>query len=148
MKLREELTEARSIFIDTAPFIYYVEAHPKYGRIAKEIFDSFQAKECKAFSSVFTLTEVLPKPIQVGNEQVLKKFTELFSSGDSLSLTEITYSIAEKAGMLRGKYPWLKTIDSLQLAASLNMNAKLFITNDKPLKRINEINILILEDYV
>ncbi|MBI3195443.1 MAG: PIN domain-containing protein [Ignavibacteriae bacterium] len=148
MTLREELIQAGKIFIDTSPFIYFVEAHPKYGLLAKEIFDTVQAGDCKAYSSVVTLTEVLPKPLQVGNNNVVKKFKEMFVSTNSFSIVDITYSIAERAGMLRGKYTGLKTVDALQLSGALAMNVNVFITNDKQLKQINEITILVLDDYM
>jgi hypothetical protein len=105
MTLREELIQAGTLFIDTSPFIYFVEAHPKYGLVVKEIFDTVQEKKCKAIASVVTLTEVLPKPIQSGNSLVVKKFKELFVSTDSFSVFDITYSIAERAGKLRGNIP-------------------------------------------
>ena len=31
MTLSEELTKLSSVFFDTAPIIYYVEAHPQFG---------------------------------------------------------------------------------------------------------------------
>lgn len=31
MTLYAELAQIRSVFIDTAPIIYYIEAHPRYG---------------------------------------------------------------------------------------------------------------------
>ena len=31
MNLSEEISKIRSIFVDTAPIIYYIEAHPLFG---------------------------------------------------------------------------------------------------------------------
>ena len=64
MTLSEELFRINSIFIDTAPIIYYIEAHPKYGPLAKEVVIAFQSGNLNAYSSVITLAEVLPKPIE------------------------------------------------------------------------------------
>jgi hypothetical protein len=62
--LSEELTRIDSIFIDTAPIIYYIEAHPQFGPLVKEVVSAFQSGNLNAYSSVMTLVEVLPKPIE------------------------------------------------------------------------------------
>ncbi|MBS4028936.1 MAG: PIN domain-containing protein [Ignavibacteriales bacterium] len=148
MKLTKELQRYNSLFIDTAPFIYFIEKHPKFGSVAKEVVDVFQSDKLQAFSSVVTLTEVLAKPYQVGNETLAKKFSEFLIYGKHLSLLEISTSIAERAARLRGQYFWLRTVDALQISASLYVNANVFITNDKPLKQVKEINVIVLEDYL
>jgi predicted nucleic acid-binding protein len=137
-----------SVFIDTAPIIYYIEANPRYGPIVKEVVRSFQTGHITAFSSVITLTEVLPKPVEAGNTKLVGMFLELLKFGRNITLLEISESIAERAGRLRGKYPHLKTIDAIQIATAIDVEADAFLTNDKNLKRIEEAKVLILEDYL
>ena len=74
MTLADELGQIDTIFIDTAPIIYYIEANLQSGRLAKDIFDTLQSEKIQAFSSVLTLTEVLSKPIETGNEKLSRKF--------------------------------------------------------------------------
>lgn len=148
MKLSEELARIKSIFIDTAPIIYYIEAHPEFGLLAKEVVTAFQSGNLTAYSSVMTLTEVLPKPIERGDEKLAKKFAEFLKYGKHLTVIEISDNIAEAAGKLRGHYPFLKTIDAIQLSAALDIGADAFLTNDATLKQIKELKILVLRDYV
>ena len=49
---------------------------------------------------------------------------------------------------MRGKYSNLRTIDALQISAALDIDADLFLTNDATLKKIKEINVLVLKDYL
>jgi len=63
-------------------------------------------------------------------------------------LIAISADIAEEAGILRGKHQFLRTIDALQIAAAIHAKADIFLTNDKELKKINEIDIIILSDYL
>ena len=49
---------------------------------------------------------------------------------------------------LKGKYNFLKTMDAIRIAAALFVEADAFITNDIKLKKIDEIRILILKDYL
>ena len=139
MTIAGELNRVSSLFIDTAPIIYYIEAHPQFGPLAKEVFDSFLSGRITAYSSVLTLTEVLPKPIESGDVKLARKFSEFLEHGKNLNLVEITAAIAKQAGVLRGHYPVLRALDA---------GADAFITNDKKLKRMKEINVLVLSDYL
>lgn len=146
MNLLEEI--GHSVFIDTAPIIYYIEAHPQYGPIVKDVVHSFQTGSIAAFSSVIALTEVLPKPVEAGDEKLAGRFLEFLKFGKNISLVEISEGIAERAGRLRGKYPHLKTIDAVQIAAAIDVEADTFLTNDKSLRRIEEAKVVVLEDYL
>lgn len=148
MTLSEEFGQLNTIFIDTAPVIYYIEANYQFGPLAKKVVDSFQFGNLSAFSSVITLAEVLPKPIEVGDERLAMKFAEFLKHGKNLTLIEITESIAERAGRLRVKYSALRLIDTIQISAAIDAGADAFITNDKKLKQIKEIKIMVLSDYL
>jgi len=41
MTLSHELRQINTIFIDTAPIIYYIEAHPHFGPLIKEVVNAF-----------------------------------------------------------------------------------------------------------
>jgi predicted nucleic acid-binding protein len=148
MSLSDDLAQIDTVFIDTSPIIYYIEAHPQFGPLAREIVNAFQSGEIVAFSSVITLTEVLPKPIEIKDERLARKFTEFLRYGKNLSLVEISTDIAERAGRLRGRYPDIKALDAIQISASIEVGADAFVTNDQKLKQITEIKVLVLKDYL
>ncbi len=148
MTLSDDLAHISTIFIDTAPIIYFIEAHPQFGPLAKEAVVAFQSGNLNAFSSVITLTEVLSKPIENGDEKLARKFTEFLKGGKNLNMIEISENIAETAGELRGRYSSLRTIDARQASAAINNGADAFLTNDKKLKQIKEIKVLLLTDYL
>jgi predicted nucleic acid-binding protein len=131
--LSEELIRIKSIFIDTAPIIYYMEAHPQFGPLAREVVSAFQSGDLNAFSSVITLAEVLPKPVERGDEKLARQFAEFLKHGRNLTLIEISEGTAEAAGYLRGRYSFLKTVDAIQLAAAIEVGAEAFLTNDAKL---------------
>jgi predicted nucleic acid-binding protein len=148
MTISSDLKQINSIFIDTAPVIYYIEAHPQFGPLTKEVVNAFQTGSLSAFSSVITLTEVLSKPIKAKDEKLARKFGEFLKHGENFNLMEITTSIAERAGRLRGYYPDLRTVDAIQIAAAIEVGADAFLTNDIKLKQIKEIKVLVLRDYL
>ena len=148
MTLSEELIRIKSIFIDTAPIIYYIEAHPQFGPLAKEVVSAFQSGDLNAYSSVITLAEVLPKPVERGDEKLARQFVEFLKHGRNLTLIEISEGTAEAAGQLRGRYSFLKTVDAIQLAAAIEVGTEVFLTNDVKLKQFNELKVIILRDYL
>jgi hypothetical protein len=47
--LSEELAAINSVFIDTAPIIYYIQAHPEFGPLAREVVMAFQSGDLIAY---------------------------------------------------------------------------------------------------
>ena len=139
--------QTKSIFIDTAPIIYFIEADAIWGHIVKQIVDNAISKRIRFISSVVTLSEVLVKPSSQADELLQARFKQFLRNGKNLTLLEITAEIAELAGELRGLYPSLKGMDSLQLAAAISSKSDIFLTNDRKLKKINQIRVMLLEDY-
>lgn len=99
-------------------------------------------------TSVLTLSEVLLKPVETGNDELAEKFKTYLKKATNLTLLPITEIIGESGGVLRGKYPHLKTIDAVQIATALDAEADAFLTNDKRLSGIKEIKIIVLKDYL
>jgi predicted nucleic acid-binding protein len=147
MPLVKEIKRYKSIFIDTAPFIYFIEANPKFGPLVKEVINVINQGNLVAYTSVLTLTEVLPKPIQMKRDDLVNDFIQFFRNGKNLYIVEINETIAEMAGRLRGKYMSLRTIDAIQLAVALSIGADVFLSNDEKLKPVKEIKIILLKDY-
>jgi predicted nucleic acid-binding protein len=146
--LSEELAAINSVFIDTAPIIYYIQAHPEFGPLAREVVMAFQSGDLIAYSSVLTLAEVLTKPIGINDQTLARKFADFLKHTKHLTLIEISEGIAETAGNLRGRYSFLKTIDALQAAAALDVGADAFLTNDAKLRQIKELRVILLKDYL
>jgi len=59
----EPLREVRRLGFDTAPMIYFVEAHPEYDAQITPIFERIEQGELEGITSVITLLEVLVQPI-------------------------------------------------------------------------------------
>ena len=148
MTLSEALGQIKTIFLDTAPFIYFIEGHQQFGPLVTQVIALMNDSRLQAFTSVLTLSEVLPKPVESGNDALVDKFKEYLRNGPNLTLLSITETIGETAGVLRGQYPHLKTVDAVQLATAMDAEADAFLTNDKKLSAIKEIRILVLNDYL
>jgi predicted nucleic acid-binding protein len=139
-------SEISSIFFDTAPLIYFIEGHAEFGERIRKTIDFFQLSNRETYSSVITLTEVLPKPIQKGNMLLAEDFLRFFKPRKHFSIFQISREIAVEAGKLRGQYSFLKSMDALQIATALSVNADLFLTNDKKLLQIPVMKIWTMDN--
>lgn len=148
MNLTETFDQIRTVFLDTAPIIYFIEAHDKFGPLVMQIVKLMNGDRVQAFTSVLTLSEVLSKPVELANDELAEKFKIYLKNGNNLVLIPITETIGEAAGVLRGKHPHLKTVDAVQLAAAIDIGADVFLTNDKKLSGITEIKVIVLSDYL
>jgi predicted nucleic acid-binding protein len=146
--LAQDLTGLQSLFFDTAPIIYYIEAHPQFGPLSREAVQAVQTGNLTGYSSVITLSEVLAKPIQQGEEALARRFAVFLRAGKNFHLIDVSADISQRAGQLRGKYPALRTVDSIQIASALSVGAEGSLTNDGKLKQITEIQVLVLKDYL
>ena len=99
------------------------------------------------FTSVITLIEVLILPLRQKKFDIVDKYRNLLLNSDDFTMYSIDPIIAEKSSEIRAKYNF-KTPEAIQLAVAIQNNATLFITNDNDLKKINSIEVLVIEKFV
>lgn len=130
--------------LDSAPIIYFVEAHPRYDALVTAVFQYIADGKIEGFTSALTLTEVLALPMQKEQRDLCQTYKKLLTSAPHFTLVSIGSEIAERAAELRARYH-LRTPDALQIATALWSDCQAFLTNDKDLGRITEIPVLVLE---
>lgn len=145
MKLDDALLNVGVLGLDTSPFIYFVEQHPLYVSLMRKVFKQITSGDFRACSSVITLTEVLVQPLRQSNRNLADDYRDLLFNGTNFQLFSLTAAIAERAAELRAKHN-LRTPDALQISTALENNCDAFLCNDKDLKRVTEMQILILDD--
>jgi len=145
MQLEEVLENISTLGFDTAPIIYFVEANPTYDAIVTAIFERVENGSIAGVTSVITLCEVLVHPIRSKNANLQQRYREILQTSPNFCTNPISSSIAETAAEFRAKYN-LRTPDARQIAAALENGCEAFLCNDKNLKRITEIKILILDE--
>ncbi len=130
--------------LDTAPIIYFVEAHPRYDGVMSAIFQRIADGDIEGVTSTLTLTEVLALPMQKQQIEICSTYKKLLASAAHFTLAPITAEIAEYAALLRARYR-LHTPDALQIATAAVSSCQVFLTNDKALSRVTEIQVVVLE---
>jgi predicted nucleic acid-binding protein len=141
------LLKGKTVFIDTAPLIFFIEKNPKYSAIVKPVVALIDSGQAKGVTSTITLLEVLVLPLREGNKKLADAYRSILLSSKNLETCEISNAISEKAAALRAKYGF-KTPDSIQLATAIMRRADYFLTNDLALKQVKEIKVVVLEDFI
>lgn len=147
MKLEDALLNVNSLGLDTSPFIYFVEQYPRYVDLVREVLRRVTGGEFTACSSVITATEVLVQLLRQNNRALADQYRDLLNNSINFKLLPLSVITAEKAVELRAKSN-LRTPDALQIATALENRCEAFLCNDRGLKRVGELEILVLDELI
>lgn len=87
-------------------------------------------------------------PLREGRGDIADAYRAILTNAANLSTHQITDETAARAAQLRSKYRWLRTPDALQIATAMEHGADLIITNDHGWKRVSELAVVVLKDYL
>ncbi|HPD17049.1 MAG TPA: PIN domain-containing protein [Planctomycetota bacterium] len=133
--------------VDTAPFIYFMEDHPKYRPVLVPFSEVLDRGEFSAVTSVLTLCEVLPHPFRKGALGLAENYRRILLRAAHLATLNVTPEIAEDTARLRAKHN-LRTPDAVQIAAALREGATSFVTNDTDLPTLPGLRIIVLDNLL
>lgn len=140
-------SERERIGLDTNLFIYFLEDHPRYGSWCASLFDLIERGHNPAVTSTVTLLELLVQPYRDQKEELAQKIFALASSYPRLEWVPVTMNLADRAAELRARYR-LSTPDAIQLATAIVHKATRFYGNDRSLRRVKEIECLIVDEVM
>jgi predicted nucleic acid-binding protein len=135
----------QKIGIDTVVFIYLLEEHPHYLSYAENLFKNIQNGQIEAVFSVIGLIELLTGVKRRNRYDLAFSYCTLLETFPHLSLKGINEQIVEDASELRAKYG-MSTPDAIHIATAIDFSADAFITNDKKLRMVKEIAVVLIED--
>jgi predicted nucleic acid-binding protein len=139
------LARATRIFIDTAPVIYFVEQHPRYLPLVRPVFDRIDAGALTLVTSPITLAECLVLPLRNGQTDIVELFTELLTRGPFTRFVVVDQPVGALAAELRVRCN-LHLPDALQAAVAVLAGCDAFLTNDPILRRVAELNVVVLDE--
>lgn len=147
LKLVERLEAISWVFLDTAPLIYYVEEHERYLPLVANVFERLDNGTLFAVTSPVTLAECLVVPFRANQSALRQAFIDLLTGGRSTRFTPIDQEAGQRAAELRAKYN-LTLTDAFQIAVALTTHCDAFLTNDITLKRVVDLPILVLDEFI
>ncbi|MGB1286970.1 MAG: type II toxin-antitoxin system VapC family toxin [Aggregatilineales bacterium] len=145
MIIRDALKGVSRLYVETAPFIYYLESYPVFLEKMRYVFTRLDAGDFDIFTCPVTLTETLVKPVKDIDDVLVEQYKDVFFRTEGIAVLPMSANAGEIAAELRAKYG-LKTPDALHIASAIDSDCDAFLTNDKALKRVTEIRVLVLDD--
>jgi predicted nucleic acid-binding protein len=145
MKIDIAFKSINRLFLDTGALIYYVDANPKYLALMDYIFNSFEVQKIRAVTSPITLAECLVIPIKEKDLVKQQKFIDILTLPEMADFININAEISIQASELRVKYN-LKLPDALQIATAISSGCEAFLTNDKQLSRVSELQVIVIDE--
>ena len=119
----------KPIYVDTAPFIYFMEKNPAYEEPLDAFFSLLSRGEIQAITSTLTLAEVLVKPYRHKQGKLAQKYELIFECTPELTLVSVDAEVGRLAAELRASY-LLLTPDAVHMATAMVHGADFFLTND------------------
>ncbi len=77
LTVEEALRDVTRLYVETAPFIYYLEENPIYIDRMDTVIEHIKRVPIRGICSVVTLTEVLPIPLKAGNTALVRAYREI-----------------------------------------------------------------------
>lgn len=142
------MIDFKKAFVDTAPFIYFIEKdinNPQYYEKVKTFFQYGYENDRKFVTSVVTMEEYFVYPYRNKEYSFIDMFYRLIETTD-MEIAEINQEIAKKASQIRAEYSGFKAMDALQLAVACLLDCDLFLTNDKQLRQFSEIKCITVDE--
>lgn len=143
----DALRSYQRIGFDTPVFVYHIEQTSLWTAHASAALEAMTNGRFAGMTSVLTLLEIVIKPLRLGRPEIADAYEALIGDITNLAINNVDVRSARIGAELRSKYG-LRTPDSLQIAACIANGAEAFVTNDRRLRRVKEIDIVVLDDFV
>ena len=133
-----DLPEDALVLVDSAPVIYFLEGHPKFGPRFKPLFEAHGIGRLRFAVTTITIAEVLGGPLQAGDDALARRYRAILESWQPIALD---VDIAESAARLRASLR-LKLADAVQAASALAIYAAALVTHDRDFSRVRSLRII------
>ena len=140
------LTGHRKIALDSNVLIYLIETQGLLADAAASIVDAVAAGQVIAVMSAIGLVEVLVGPARRGDAIAFEITAEALRDLP-IDVTPLGSAIAEDAAWIRGAVG-LGVEDAVHLATARSAGATAFVTNDRRLRSIPNLQVVYLDDLV
>ena len=147
-KFSDALSHHSLIAIDTSVFIYHIEENRRYLPFTKIILESLLPDgRINAMCSSLVISELLVRPLKEKRLDLVLAYKALVMGFPHLTTIPLDNEIAEQTAFFRATYN-LRTPDAVHIATAFAQRATAIIGNDRRLKRIRGLDVIVLSDFL
>ncbi|HTC09633.1 MAG TPA: PIN domain-containing protein [Acetobacteraceae bacterium] len=145
MGLIDDLGRGR-VGVDTAIFIYFIEAAPRWLPIITPLFQAADTGRIELVTSAVTLLEMLVIPYRANDAALAARYEALLTRSRGIHLMDLTRDLLRRAAQLRARIG-VRTPDALQIAAAQHAGCSTYVTNDRRLPPVPGLRLVQLAQY-
>ena len=132
------------LFLDACSIIYMFESQQEQGQRTRFLINQALKADNQIAISRLSLLECRVMPLKSNNHALLDSYDQFFNLPE-LEIVEISPKVINTATDLRATYSSaLRTPDAIQMACALTTNSNHFLTGDKKLANISNIDVIIV----
>lgn len=122
------------VYWDSMVFVYWLENHPDYAARVDYIFHSMMERGDQFCGCYLSIGEVLTRPIQMNQLQLVAEIERFFDSG-IVEMLPFERKAAQEFARLRSTAN-VSPADAIHLACAAASGVDLFLTHDKALHKL------------
>ena len=145
MRLPRNLKGRSGVVLDTMFFIYLFEDHDKYASICEELLLNIERGTFSGVVTPVTMAELVIKPLKAERLDVARSYRGSIMGFPNMEQSVVDADVGWMAGVLRAKYGFALP-DMIQVASALQYPTPTIITNDRDLKKVDEVEVVLLDD--
>ena len=142
-----KLGKLKKIGIDSMCLIYQFQSHPLFGPLVYKVFSRLEEHKLIGVTSVLAIAEILSFKKLQENRKAFDEERQKFDQIPNLEIINVDSKLCVAAAIIRAKYS-LRLPDAIQLTTAIFCQADGFITNDEGLRKVKEVEIVLLKDYL
>jgi predicted nucleic acid-binding protein len=138
------VSATRLVALDTPVWIAFIEQKSAFLAEVNPLFESLRSGRIRVVTSAVGLIEILTGALLRGDELLARRAEEVLTGLDGSTIVPVTLDVAKHAARLRAAYR-LRTPDAIHLATAVAAEAAEFVTTDRRLARVKEIEVHVLK---
>lgn len=146
MKLPSELRGCKGAVLDTMVLIYLFEDHPRYGAMCEGLFQKMEDGEFAGIVTPITMAEIMVKPLRSGRPDIGDRYQSAVRNAPNVKICGLSWQTGVMAGALRAKHNG-SLPEMFQVACAIEHGGVL-VTNDREMKRVEDVRVVLLDDML
>ena len=133
----------RRTYLDANLYIYVFEGIETWRARMAGLLAALDRQGVGVVASELLFTELLPRPMKEGRQDLVERCLELLRSTPRIHLAPVDRRVILHSVHLRADFG-LRSMDALHLATALVHHCETFVTNDRRLARVDRLRVLTL----
>jgi predicted nucleic acid-binding protein len=141
------VSEPPRVYLDANVFITAMETPGARSDHAWWIIRSVEEGDIAGMTSEITLAEVLVKPMQMGNAELVAAYQEMIMPGARFDVLPVSRDILVGAAGLRARRTSIRLPDAIHIASALTASCRFMVTDDRQLHSVEDVKVLGLTPF-